>query len=315
MNVRHSIAEELHKPALKNYPRRKVTLKGLDDLYQADLVEMKQYSKYNDDFKYILTMINCLSKFAFAIPLKNKTASEVANAIAPIFAKHKIKNLQTDQGSEFFNKNIKLLTKKYNINHYHTFTELKASIVERLNRTIKSKMYKLFTARGSYEWLSILPKIVKEYNNTKHKSTRMKPKDVRKKHVKIILGRIFKDKPSKKKRPGRKSDRKPKFAVGDKVRISKMKKIFAKGYIPNWTNETFEIYAVKPTRPVTYILQDQKGEILKGGFYEQELNKSKTGDVYFVEKILQRKGNKLKVRWAGFDSSHDSWVSESDIMI
>jgi hypothetical protein len=317
MNVRHAIAEELHKPALKNYPRRKVTLKGLDDLYQADLVEMKPYGNVNHGFKYILTVINCLSKFAFAVPLKNKSGSQVAEALAPIFAKHKIKNLQTDQGTDFFNSHVKALTKKYKINHYHTFTELKASIIERLNRTLKSKMYKLFTARGSYEWVSILPQIVKTYNATKHRTIGMKPKDVRRKHVKMILDRIFKVKPLKilKKRRGHNIESKPKFKVGDKVRISKIKKTFAKGYIANWTNETFTIYAVKPTRPVTYILQDSKGEILRGGFYQQELSKSYTGDVHFIEKILQRKGNMVKVRWSGYDATHDSWVKKSDLLI
>src|SRR5204863_31899 len=98
------------------------------------------------------------------------------------------------------------------------------------------------------------------------------------------------------------------------VRISKNKKVFKKGYLPNWTNETFKLYAIKPTRPVTYILQDSKGEILKGGFYAEEISKSKTGDVYFVEKVLQRKGSKLLVRWKGYDSSHDSWIDSKDLV-
>src|SRR5436190_15239077 len=83
---------------------------------------------------------------------------------------------------------------------------------------------------------------------------------------------------------------------------------FKKSYLPNWSNEVFTIFAVKPTSPTTYILQDKKGEILKGGFYEQEILKSKTGDVYLVEKVLKRKEDKALVRWAGFDKSHDSWI-------
>lgn len=304
MNVRKAIAEELHRQARKNYPRRRVTLKGIDDLYQADLVEMQPYAKLNKGYRYIMTMINCFSKFAFAVPLKDKSGLEVAKALEPILSKHKMKNLQTDDGKEWFNTNVARLVKKYKINHYSTYSDLKASIVERLNRTLKTRMWKQFTAQGTHEWLSILPVIVKSYNNSKHRTIGMKPKDVRRKHVKSILDKINKVKPSKYD---------PKFKVGDSVRISRHKKVFAKGYLPNWTNEVFTIYAVRPTNPVTYALQDYKGEILKGGFYEHEINLSKTGDVYLVEKVLKRKGDKVLVRWLGFDKSHDTWVHKNSI--
>lgn len=305
MDAKRAIAEELHRPARRNYSRRKVTLKGLYDLYQADLVEMQPFAKINKGYKYILTMINCLSKVAFAIPLKDKSGPEVAKALEPILARHKMKHFHTDQGTEWFNQHVNKLMKKYNINHYYTFSELKASIVERLNRTLKAKMYKLFTAKGSYEWLTILPAIVKSYNNTKHRTIGMKPNDVKQKHVKSILKRI-----NKVKRP----EKKPRFQVGDSVRISKAKRVFKKGYLPNWTNEVFKIYAVKPTRPVTFILQDHTGEILKGGFYTEEISKSKTGNVYLVEKILKRKGPKVLVRWKGYDKSHDSWIDNKDLV-
>jgi hypothetical protein len=304
MDAKAAIADELHRPARKNYPRRKVTLKGLNDLYQADLVEMQPYSKANNGYKYIMTMINCLSKFAFAVPLKTKSGEEVAKALEPILAKHKMKNFQTDQGTEWFNKHVNKLMKLYSINHYHSFSELKASIVERLNRTLKTKMYKLFTARGSYEWVGILPSIVGSYNNTKHRTIGMKPKDVRNKHVKEILKRINNVKNIRKK---------TKFQVGDSVRISKAKRVFKKGYLPNWTNEIFKIHAIKPTRPVTYILRDHKGEILKGGFYTEEISKSKIGNVHLIEKILKRKGNRVLVRWVGYDKDSDSWIDAKDL--
>lgn len=305
MDAKKAIAEELHRPARRNYPRRRVTLKGLNDLYQADLVEMQPHAKINKGYRYILTMINCLSKLAFAIPLQDKTGIVVARALEPILSKYKMKNFHTDQGTEWFNKHVNALMKKYKINHYHTFSELKASIVERLNRTLKTKMYKLFTARGSYEWVSILPEIVKSYNNTKHRTIGMKPKDVKQKHVKSILKRVNKI---------NKSKRKPKYQLGDVVRISKNKRMFKKGYLPNWTNEVFKIYAIKPTRPVTYILQDERGEVLKGGFYTEEINKSKTGNVYLVEKVLRRKGSKVLVRWKGYDKSYDSWIDSADLV-
>ena len=98
------------------------------------------------------------------------------------------------------------------------------------------------------------------------------------------------------------------------MRISKYKKVFAKGYLPNWTNELFTIYNVKSTAPRTYILKDDKGNILEGGFYEQEISKTKFGDVYLIEKILKRKGEKVLVRWLGYDKSHDSWINRNNII-
>lgn len=309
MSVRNKIAAELHKPARRKYTRRSVTLKGLNDLYQADLVEMLPYAKENGGMRYILTMINCLSKFAIAIPLKSKTATEVLVKLEPILKKHKMKHLQTDDGKEWFNSKFAGLMARYKINHYSTYSETKASIVERLNRTLKEKMWREFTARGSYRWLNILPSIVRSYNNTRHKTIGMKPTDVRRKHVKAILAVM-----NRKQSVQGKKLKTPKFSLDDLVRISKNKRVFTKGYLPNWTNEVFKIYAVRPTRPVTYILQDSKGETIKGGFYEEELSKATTGDVYLVEKILKRRGNKMLVRWHNFDSSHDTWITDKDLM-
>lgn len=294
MDTRRAIAAELHRPARRRFARRHVTVKGINDLYQADLVEMIPYAKVNKGMKYILTMINCFTKFALAVPLKSKSATEVALNLEPILKKHKMIHFQTDQGTEWFNSRVNNLMVKYNINHYHTFSEIKSCIVERFNRTLKEKLWRMFTAQGSYEWVSTLPKIVREYNDTVHRTIGLKPKDVRQKHVKVILERL---KQTEKQAP--KSATLSKFKVNDKVRISKYKKVFKKGYLPNWTNETFTVYAVKNTRPVTYLLRDSKGDLLKGGFYDQELAKAKTGNVYLVEKVIKTKGDRVLVRWAG----------------
>lgn len=167
MDVKRAIAEELHKPARKNYTRRKVTLKGIHDLYQADLVEMQPYAKLNKGYRYIMTMINCFTKFALAVPLKDKTGLEVVKALEPILAKHKMKNFQTDDGKEWFNKHVSKLINKYNINHYSTYSRLKASIVERFNRTLKSRMWKQFTAKGhmtGYLYCLILLRLITTRN-------------------------------------------------------------------------------------------------------------------------------------------------------
>lgn len=311
MGERRNIVEELHKPARRNFPRRQTVLKGIHDLYQADLVEMKPYNKVNKGFKYILTVIDCFTKVAHAVPLKSKTGENVTDAMKGILSKVKgrVKNLQTDDGKEFFNSTFSKLMNSLKINHYSTYSEKKAAIIERFNRTLKSVMYKTFSERGTYIWYDILPSLIKKYNDTKHRTIGTKPMAVNKKNESIILQRIRENtKPVTERNPPRQ------FFIDDQVRISKYKNIFTKGYLPNWTNETFIVHRVQPTYPETYILKDHKGMILHGGFYGHELLKSDIGNVYLVEKILRKNKDKILVRWLGFDKSHDSWISKQDLV-
>lgn len=311
MGDRKVLVHELHKPARRNFPRRQTVLKGIHDLYQADLVEMKPYSKINRGFKYILTVIDCFTKVASAVPLKNKTGKSVTEGMKYALAKigKRVKNIQTDDGKEFFNKEFSALMNNSNINHYSTFSEKKAAIVERFNRTLKTAMYKKFSERGSYVWHDILSNLIKDYNEKKHRTIGMKPIQVNKANEGEVLKRIKKiTKPALDKKPPFK------FSIGDEVRLNKYKHIFAKGYLPNWTNEVFTVHRVQPTIPETYILKDGKGNILNGGFYGHEMLKSKSGNVYLVEKVLRKRGNKVLVRWLGFDKSEDSWINKKDLL-
>ena len=139
---RRQLVEELHAPARRNFPRRRVIVRGYDDLWQADVVEMRPYSGFNRGHHYILTVIDVLSKYAWAVPLKSKGGSETANAIAEIVRKSRRcpKNLQTDMGKEFYNADVQKILKKHDDNHYSTYSTLKASVVERFNRTLKNDM-------------------------------------------------------------------------------------------------------------------------------------------------------------------------------
>jgi transposase InsO family protein len=307
LDIRKKISYELHKQARKHFRTRKTVLKGLNDLYQADIVDIASLSKFNSNYKYILTIIECFSKVGYAFPLKQKSATHVASVLSDFFKTHPMKNFQTDQGTEFYNQSVRDLTKKFNINHYSTFSNTKAAIVERFNRTIKSLLYRQFTIQGNYEWLGILPRIINQYNNTIHRTIGMKPVEVNRTNEKELISHLnVVSKTS--------ILTKNKFNLGDRVRISKFRKTFRKGYLPNWTNELFTIIKVQPTFPVTYLLSDVHGEQIKGAFYNEELQKSKTDNVYFIDKVLQRKGKKILVRWSGFDKKHDSWITDSDII-
>lgn len=303
--AKRQVVEEIHKPARINFKRRRVILKSLNDLIQADLVEMLPYVKENKGYKYILVVINCFSKFVWAFPLKNKSAQEVTENMEKVFKVEKIHNLQTDMGREFFNNEFKKLLNKYKVHHYNTFSEKKASIVERVNRTLKNMMWKEFSFQGSYKWLDLLPKIVKKYNNTKHRTIKMKPVDVTKKNEKMLLETVYSH--------IKMTDKKLRFKIGDKVRISKLRGVFDKKYMPNWSTEIFTVRKVNLTNPVTYLLQDENQKQILGGFYEQQLQKVKYSDVYLVEKVLKRNKNKILVKWLGFSDKHNSWINKNNV--
>lgn len=309
MNIKQQIVEELHKPARKNFKRRRVILKGLNDLYQADLVEMIPYAKVNKGHRYILVVINAFSKFAWAYPVKRKSGEEVSEAMKKVFSnKENIpKNLQTDMGKEFYNKSFQHLMKTVNVNHYSTYSSTKSSIVERCNRTLKNMMWKQFSLQGNYKWLDYLPKLVKQYNSTKHRTTGFRPIDINKKNEQQILKSVY-------SHPKTIDSKISKLKVGDYVRVSKYREAFVKGYTPNWSNELFKISKIQFTNPVTYILEDQNKQEIKGGFYQHELQKTEHPDVYLVEKVLRKNGNKVLVKWLGFDNTHNSWISKTNIV-
>ena len=169
-SVKDDVVNELHKPSRKHFKRRRVIVKGLNDLWQANLVEIIPYWRFNKGYKYLLVVINVFSKFLWIEPLKSKTAQDVTMTMREILknVKNTLKNLQTDLGKDLCNKEFKKLMNEYNINHYNTFSILKASVVERVNRTIKNLMRKKFSLRGNYKWFDILDKIVQKYNNTTH---------------------------------------------------------------------------------------------------------------------------------------------------
>lgn len=302
---KEALVKELHKPARKNFRRRQVIQRGLNDTFEIDLVEMIPYSKENKSFKYILTAIDIFSKFAYAVPLKNKTGNDVAAAMKRILVSTKPKNIHSDLGKEFFNKTFQTLMQKFNINHYHTYSKMKASIVERFNRTLKNKMWRQFSIQGSYKWLPILNKLVSDYNNSKHRTIKMEPAKVNHKNAKKLLKTVY--------------NRIKKFQMGkfrkyDHVRISKDKGIFSKGYLPNWSTEIFKICKVNMTNPVTYTLEDLNGNLISGKFYEQELQRTSNISTYLVEKVLKQKGNKVFVKWLGFDNSQNSWIYRQDLI-
>lgn len=296
------IAQELHRPARKNFVRRHVVVKGKNDLWECDLLEVIPFSKVNKGYKYIMVVIDCFTKFAWAIPLKTKTGNAVAEAMAGIFINRHPSFLHTDRGKEFYCTHFAKLMEKYDVKHYSTFSTVKCSFAERFIRTIKTNIYREFTARGNRKWFLFLDEIMKKYNNSIHSSISMTPTqaDENPSAVKI-------------KHRKRSVKSKIKFKVGQKVRISGFKSIFTKGYIESWTCELFTIVKVNNTTPVTYLLEDCTGAPILGGFYQEELQLTRYPDSYLIEKVIKRKKTQMYVKWYGFDNSHNSWISSKDV--
>ena len=207
-----------------------------------------------------MTVLDVFSKYGWIVPLKTKTGVEVANALRHIFKVRKPEKLWVDKGKEFYNKDVKSL-----IDIYSTENEEKASVVERWNRTMKEKMFKYFSANNTRKYIDVLDEMVKSYNETVHSSIKMTPieasKEMNENKVWLNLYSIPKE------------GKDPKYSVGDKVRITKKKTTFEKGYTPRWTEEVFTIDEVLRTDPPTYKITDYNDERIQGSFYEPELQR------------------------------------------
>ena len=207
-----------------------------------------------------------------------------------------------DKGKEFYNKDVKDL-----IELYSTENDEKSSVVERWIRTMKEKMWKYFTANSTNVYIDVILDLVKEYNSTRHSSIKMTPVKASKKENELMVWRNL--------YPYRLEirDINPKFSVGDKVRISKKKKTFEKGYTTRWTEEIFTIVEVQRTQPPTYKIADLNGEEIKGTFYEPELQKT-SQEIFRIEKVIKRGKKKSLVKWKGYSDDFNSWVDNKDIV-
>ena len=166
-------------------------------------------------------------------------------------------------------------------------------------------MWKKFSFSGNYKWLPIIQSLIKDYNSIKHSTTKLPPEKITKKNENSILRNIYNEP---------KIFQKSKYKVGNFVRISKHKGHFEKGYQPNWSTEVFKIDKINNTYPITYQLTDYTDTPISGGFYQAELTPVKDPDTYLVEKILKKQGNRVFVKWLGFDKTHNTWINKKDII-
>ena len=233
---------------------------------------MQSLNRKNKGIKYLLCAIDLYSKYTFVIPLKDKKGISIVNAFNKIIkqsnrrakstsAQHvKPNKIWVDQGGGFYNNVFKKWLSDNDIIMYSMYNEGKSVVAERFIRTLKNKFYKHMTATGKNLYCDVLDDVVNKYNNTKHSTIKMKPIDVKNNK------RVFIDEHNEKD---------SRFKVGDRVRISKFKNIFAKGYTPNWSKEIFIVNKINDTIPYTYDIKDLNDEEIIGSFYDRELQKTK----------------------------------------
>ena len=209
-----------------------------------------------------------------------------------------IKYGQTEEVN-FFNNSFKKWFQDNDITMYSTNNEGKSVIAERFIRTLKTKIYKYMTSISKNVYINKLDDIVKEYNNKCHTSIKVKPIDVKDNRYINFKKEI--------------NNKDPKFKDGDHVRISKYKNIFTKGYIPNWSEEILVIKKIKNTVPQTYVINDLNDEEIIDTFYEKELQSTKQ-QTFRIEKVIKKKGDKLYVKWKGYNNSFNSWIDKKDIV-
>lgn len=258
----------LHRPIRHRFPRNRVLATGLDSDWQADLIDLKALKRWNSGHAYVLLCIDVLSKFLFAVPVKNKKPATVLQAFKLILRSGRSPFfLCTDSGNEFKSVFHKSMEEQGIHHHFATSPDVKASVAERAIRTVKGKLWRHFTLHKTFTYLDVLPKIIAGLNATVHTATGYRPIDVTFENEERVKSALF--------GTALPPEPKFKFKVGDLVRISKeRKRVGVKGYLPGYTQEVFKVRSRLHNRtPASYRIADQSDESIVGVFYEPELSR------------------------------------------
>ena len=328
-------AYTLHQPARRRYAMKKVMVGGVNVQLQFDLVDMQSWAAQNDNYKYILLGIDCFSRYAYAAPLKTKQGNVVSGALKTLLDEaeeridRRIEKIQTDEGLEFYNKQVKSMLTNRGIYLFSTKSPTKSQMAERLIRTLRARQERHNTYKGTRRWIDSFFDLVKSYNKTPHSALPrdMAPADVNLKNESQVwhslYGKDLLTTPPLLQRQLR-ARKQGKFIaekglkIGDAVRLSKRKRTFEKAYYQNWTDEVFFVARVsKNTRPVTYKIKDDRGEVLEGVFYRQELTPVRLdAGTFAIDRVLEQEtrsdGKKyLHVEWRGYPQS--TWIRSDQL--
>lgn len=263
----------LHKQIRRNFKRNRVLVSFVNEEFQADLLDVSNLSSANKGVNFLLTVVDVLSKYAYAIPLKNKSAISVASALKGIFNERVPALLHTDDGNEFKGP-VKTLLREFNV--YHVIandTRIKCSVVERFNKTLKLKLVRLLQHTKRKQYLDQLPDLIHAYNHTVHSSIKMRPIDVTLETQQQAFDNLYQGK-TYRELLLESFRKKTVLKVGDFVRVRAVKKTFGRGYHENWTKLLYKISQehhgnAKPT----YSVVNSIGQALSRRYYKEDLQK------------------------------------------
>ena len=304
------------KQVHRKFKMASVRVSSIGEQYDADLMSVGNLSKENEGVKYLLFVIDIFSRYLWVEPLKDKTAKTVLHAMKKIFREKKPKKLRSDKGSEFNNQWFKKYMKDEGVHYFVTQNTPKANYVERVQRTIRTMMYRLMRKNRSYNYIDDLDEIVKNYNSSPHSSLMgLAPKEITNDNETDLWAHMY-----LKKSPRIKKVTPFKFNAGDYVRISYLKHPFRKNYEQQFTSEVFKILSRHRKQGIPmYKLTDLKNDHITGSFYNAELQKvDKNQDsLWYIEKILRKKkvGGQLQylIKWQDYSDKFNSWVSADDV--
>ena len=297
----------LFKQARKKLQTDQIFVQGVGIQYAADLIDLPSLVDENSGHRYILTVIDSFSRFAHATPLKDKRPGTTARAMTKIFASSAVpESLRTDKGSEFLGKPFADLLRRKKVRHYFALNSTKEGHIERFNRTLKQRLFKLLHARGSGRYLDVLPDLLLSYNNRKHRSIGMAPKEVTVYNQGAVWQRLYGDLASKSYR----ARAKPRFKISDTVRLTRIKSFFQKGYDKGWTAETFKIDSIVQSRTGAhrYKVRDLEDELIEGSFLSEELQRVRVRPK-LIRKTLRRQGDKKQVQFRGYPDQLKTWLT------
>ena len=308
--LKSQITYVLHRSARRKIERNRMTATKPNEHWQSDLVDMSAYAKSNEGYNFIITTIDIFSKKASAVPVRHKNQDEMAKAFETIFKHSSPENLMTDRGTEFLNKPVQEVFRKHMVNHFTSRlnSPVKAAVCERFNRTLKSRMFKYFTSKGTRRWLEILDDLLDGYNNSFHRSIGMAPNEVNNLNISLVRNRLN----------SRKIERslETRIIPNDTVRIQYKSEPLDKGYYPNWQDPLYTVEKISRNtdgRPM-FKIKDYLGRVQKNKYYSEELQKSRKLP-YRIEKILKRdnKNKRVLVKWLGYGNEHNSWEPMSAV--
>lgn len=274
-------------------------------------------------------MIDTLSKYLRVVTLRQKTAKDVLNAMKLVFDSGvKSTFIRSDRGGEFKNRLLQKFLKEEGVRLFFANQSSKASIAERVIRTIRGRLYRYFQKNRTHRYIDVLPDIVANYNSTSHRSLGgLAPKDVTSENEADIWAQLYlKRKQQNKcanqsKRGKRRRNIKFRFKINDLVRLSHLKHIFRRGYNQQFTGEIFKITKRFHLQGIPmYKVKDFNDETIEGDFYENDMQKvyKEEDSLWLVEKLIKKRKRKGQTEWLvifqSWPDKFNQWVKESDIV-